>query len=238
MSGNEGESDEDEADSDDTILEVFDKQKFIDFIYHKQKPYDGILQKFVEPKGEVNSMIKLIWSPNLCLFERRENEVVPLRGQVLGEKLVKIGCGVAQHISNVTYDKIRISRMVLNFRVDKNDKVWFLWCSSLRSYNENDKYKGEGPLKKKMHVNPVNLNDGMKMLGYKENQSSIKNQPSEQNTLQEKCLSCYSRVSSSRMYSISYNLIIDDHKTRGYPKEVLKYNPGKYDSDPKELKVQ
>jgi len=33
----------------------------------------GILQKFVEPKGGKNAMIRAVWAPKLCLCERREN---------------------------------------------------------------------------------------------------------------------------------------------------------------------
>ena len=35
-----------------TVYELLDREKFIDFIYNRPKPYDGILQKFIEPKGE------------------------------------------------------------------------------------------------------------------------------------------------------------------------------------------
>ncbi len=58
----------------ETVYELLDKDKFIDFLKNRPKPYDGILQKFIEPKGEHNNMIKVIWSPSMCLFERRQNK--------------------------------------------------------------------------------------------------------------------------------------------------------------------
>ena len=53
------------------------------FLYERDKPYDGILQKFIDSKGTHNckrflfnchlEVYRIIWSPNICLFERREN---------------------------------------------------------------------------------------------------------------------------------------------------------------------
>lgn len=36
----------------DIVYELLDKEKFLDFLHNRGKPYDGILQKFVDPKGE------------------------------------------------------------------------------------------------------------------------------------------------------------------------------------------
>jgi hypothetical protein len=38
------------------------------------KGYDGILQRFIEPKGDFNSVYKIVWSKNFCLFEKRKNK--------------------------------------------------------------------------------------------------------------------------------------------------------------------
>eukprot|EP00347_Sterkiella_histriomuscorum_P016999 403351049 len=56
----------------------------------------------------------------------------PLRGSHLPQKLQTMANSISQHISNVTFEKIRPNRMVLNFKIDKDDRIWLLWCSSLR----------------------------------------------------------------------------------------------------------
>lgn len=57
-----------------------DRAKFLEFLYDRQKPYDGILQKFIEPNTDHNHVLQMTWSPKICLFERRLNNQ-PLRGK-------------------------------------------------------------------------------------------------------------------------------------------------------------
>lgn len=38
-----------------TIIEHFDAESLTQFLYHRQKPNTGILQRFIEPKGLHNS---------------------------------------------------------------------------------------------------------------------------------------------------------------------------------------
>ena len=54
-------------------LEYLDKKGLADFLYNREKTTNGILQKFVEPKGSSNVLIRGIWSPKVLLLERREN---------------------------------------------------------------------------------------------------------------------------------------------------------------------
>jgi len=39
----------------------------------KRKSLNGILQRFIQPKGEYNYILSANWSENLCLLERIEN---------------------------------------------------------------------------------------------------------------------------------------------------------------------
>eukprot|EP00957_Ditylum_brightwellii_P194154 14785885-Ditylum_brightwellii.AAC.1 len=63
----------------------------------------------------------------------------PLRGTVLAGKMRELCNEVVNHISEVTGSNRRsgvgvkkIARMVLNFKVDRNDKIWVLFSSSIR----------------------------------------------------------------------------------------------------------
>ncbi len=86
------------------------------FLYEREKPYDGILQKFVSPKGNHNCKLskiylsiievyRIVWSPKICLFERRENlreindqkfsiyeRVVTFEGEEFHSRLCNIYC--------------------------------------------------------------------------------------------------------------------------------------------------
>lgn len=53
--------------------EYLDRAGLADFLYNREKSTNGILQKFIEPKGTSNVLIRGIWSPKVLLLERREN---------------------------------------------------------------------------------------------------------------------------------------------------------------------
>lgn len=55
------------------------------------------------------------------------------------DRIEKIGYSIASHISNVTLERIKITRMILNFKISKNDQINFLWCSSLRIDDTGEK---------------------------------------------------------------------------------------------------
>lgn len=67
------------------------------------------------------------------------NHIAPIRGQIIPEKLKNITNDMANHISCVTFDRIKPVRMVNTYKIGKNNKIWFLWCSSMRS--ESNKLK-------------------------------------------------------------------------------------------------
>eukprot|EP01017_Pseudomicrothorax_dubius_P043505 TRINITY_DN7260_c0_g3_i2.p1 TRINITY_DN7260_c0_g3~~TRINITY_DN7260_c0_g3_i2.p1 ORF type:complete len:459 (-),score=75.03 TRINITY_DN7260_c0_g3_i2:156-1532(-) len=45
---------------------------------------------------------------------------------------------IVQHVSNVSFEHTKISRLVLNFKLDDKDNVWLLYCSTLRTMPEED----------------------------------------------------------------------------------------------------
>ena len=54
-------------------IEYFDKKGLSNFLYNREKVNNGILQRFIEPKTTHNEMIRSIWSPKVCLLDRRVN---------------------------------------------------------------------------------------------------------------------------------------------------------------------
>ena len=57
-----------------STVEFLDADRLNTFLYNRPKENsNGILQRFIEPKGTKNEMIRAIWSPKICLLERAEN---------------------------------------------------------------------------------------------------------------------------------------------------------------------
>lgn len=139
-----------------TLVEVFNKDTIGEFLARKTK-HKGILQKFIHPKGYNNSVLEAVWSPRICMVQRRTNKYpvsdkkraegdpfstvvtyegpnyLSEQGSVSGNiaENAKRLCGhIVQHFY-YTEQKF-ITRMVLYFKVDAKDRLWFLWCGSLR----------------------------------------------------------------------------------------------------------
>lgn len=146
--------------SSSTVIEYFDAEALRDFLYHRDKSANGMLQKFVLPKGTSNATVRAIWSPKICLLERRVNlrnvhdkrfsvyergvtfdgadlhsRPEPVRGAMLPGEVQLLCEQVVDHVTQVSYHKYRIARMVLHLKADADDRLWLLWCSSLRLLN-------------------------------------------------------------------------------------------------------
>jgi len=143
-----------------TTIEHFDSNGLRDFLYNHEKENNGILQRFVDSKGSSNTIFRAIWSPNVFHVERRTNgldlsdrklsmhqRVVTFEGEehfskpltvtdtLFGSQVQRICESIVDHCSvhlHAQGSAAHVSRMVLHFKVDDNNKVWFLWCSSVR----------------------------------------------------------------------------------------------------------
>ena len=118
-------------------------------------------------QGPRNAVIRAIWSPKVCVVERRTNrhgihdrrfglyeravtydgpdhhsEATPLRGTLLVGKLERVCQELAAHVAAVTGQRQRIARCVLNFKVDAQDRIHFLFSSSIRLQQAADADEG------------------------------------------------------------------------------------------------
>lgn len=147
-----------------TTIEHFNVDGLRDFLYNHEKENNGILQRFVDSKGYGNTLFRAIWSPNVFHVERRANRidmadkkysmhqrVVTFEGgehfsdtltvtdTLLGSQIQRIcesivdHCGYQLHLQG---DASHISRMVLHFKMDDHSRIWFLWCSSIRTSSD------------------------------------------------------------------------------------------------------
>ena len=246
------------------IIEYFDIQKFNDFLNKNIVYDDGILQKFEDPKGDHNITYRLTWSPKLCLFEKCTNlkkindkhfdvyeravtydgeefqtRTEPLKGNNLPERIEKIGLNIVNHVSNITLEKIKIVRMILNFKIDKKDRIIFLWCSALRIEkgtttvvpprlnmgNKNgivsdenqwlNRRKNSEQRIKQIDNEKIKLRppDSVNIFKY-----SISGKPIQPNK-ESICLNCGQKVENYRLYEISFKTIIEGHDNRKRDKQ-------------------
>lgn len=206
-----------------STIEYFDAESLRKFLRKRPRCEKGILQKFIEPKGINNSMIRSIWSPKVCLLERRVNNrriddtrfdvyermvtfegnecnshTIPIKGGHLPTKVQKVNEAVVTHVAEVSFHKHKTSRMVLNFRVDPQSRLWLLWCSSIRLAGDKSK-KGGGLVN-------IELNVGVP----KHVCLSAGNGYSQPYTLHKdfKCPSCHRIVDKTRTYPIPYKTVI------------------------------
>lgn len=140
-----------------STIEYLDRENLIKFLYEGKKNCNGILQKFVEPKGIKNEVIRAIWSPKVCLLERAENihnlhdhryglyercvtfegpeyysVSAPLRGPVMAGQIQRLCESIVSHVAEVTFSQKKICRVVLNFKIDSREKIWLLYSTSIR----------------------------------------------------------------------------------------------------------
>lgn len=139
------------------IVEFLNKENFNHFLYSRKKTDEGILQKFIDPKGTRNSMIQVIWLQKFIFFELRENKknlfdtrfdlyerAVTFEGEEfhcdskqlcsekLQENLYKLISRFVGHIYEVTSGKLEISRMSLFFKQSKDGRLWLTRAHSVR----------------------------------------------------------------------------------------------------------
>ena len=132
----------------DSLLNLNSEHRFLN---------EMILQKFIPPVGESNNCLTLIWTTNFCLFEKKENNLKlrderyepyekactfdgkdhhvttsPLRSTVLPNRLLKMSNSIVSHVAAVTFEKMKVIRMVLHVKLADDGKLWLLCATSIR----------------------------------------------------------------------------------------------------------
>ena len=139
-----------------TSVEFFNEDTLKEFVGRKTKR-EGILQRFLAPKGLRNSVIQAVWSPRVCIVQRRTNcgsikdklqcerDPYPVAVTYEGpthfseqgecaphtsEKVERVCNNILHHF--LAIERKYITRIVLYFKVDERDQLWLLFCGSLR----------------------------------------------------------------------------------------------------------
>ena len=215
-----------------TSIEYLDRNGLHDFLYNRWKENSGILQRFIEPKGTQNVMVRSIWSPKVCLLERRVNNrqlhdkrfglyeraityegpefhssAAPLRGNVLPSQVQRICENIVTHVGEVSFQKHRIKRMVANFKVDAKDRIWLLWSSSIRLDEESFSGGGGTP----GMTAPLNIDSIVKLpptikLSHFASHGSQDKEPAPVPFVD--CVSCGKKYPSDQFHPVPYKTII------------------------------
>jgi hypothetical protein len=101
--------------------------------------------------------------------------------------------------------------MILNFKIDKKDRVLFLWCSSLRIDNKLDKrINNESKRVKEVDINKIKVRspEDINLFKYNINGKPIK--PHKDAV----CLNCGEKIESYRLYEINFKTLIESHENR------------------------
>eukprot|EP00747_Dinoflagellata_sp_TGD_P211710 gnl/TRDRNA2_/TRDRNA2_84911_c0_seq1.p1 gnl/TRDRNA2_/TRDRNA2_84911_c0~~gnl/TRDRNA2_/TRDRNA2_84911_c0_seq1.p1 ORF type:complete len:828 (+),score=147.93 gnl/TRDRNA2_/TRDRNA2_84911_c0_seq1:79-2562(+) len=227
-----GNAEDEVASGTRTIVEYLDHDGLQDFLFNRWrvKP-DGILQRFVEPKGDHNNMVRALWSPKVCLLERRVNrvrlsdtrydvyeravtfegpdfhsEIMPVRGPGLATKVHEIADSIVQHVAAVTNDTTKVSRMALNFKVDENDRLWLLFASSVRLHDE---FEARSPLGQGMCNTPLEVNTVLQVPDHvRRIRTTVTSRPAP---LQQscRCETCSQKVEPGGLWEATYKMIIE-----------------------------
>lgn len=130
------------------IAEFFNAEALNNFLFLRNIENDGILQKFIDPLGPKNFSLTAVWTPNFCMFEKKENkldlynqnfdiyerattfegkeyfvETSGIRGTDIPAKMQGSCDSIVSHVAAVTFEKIKIVRMVIQFRIDPKMKL-------------------------------------------------------------------------------------------------------------------
>ncbi|KAL1521379.1 hypothetical protein AB1Y20_021045 [Prymnesium parvum] len=140
-----------------TCVEHFTVEQLHHFLFARDKVHNGILQRYVKPAIDRNHLITVIWTPQLMLIEKRMNpkaqqtahgphpdqnvstdaqehytDMVPVKGPLV-PRLVQTACReIVKHTAAISSGGINIKRMVINFKMDQKERLWLLWCTTLR----------------------------------------------------------------------------------------------------------
>uniref|UniRef100_A0A7S0FQM9 Uncharacterized protein n=1 Tax=Pyrodinium bahamense TaxID=73915 RepID=A0A7S0FQM9_9DINO len=222
-----------------TTVEYLDREGLQAFLFDRQRVRsDGILQRFVEPKNGHNNMVRALWSPKVCLLERRVNhlrlsdsrydiyeravtfegadchsEVTPVRGPALVTKVHEIADSIVQHVAAVTNDRMKISRLALNFKVDDKDRLWLLFASSVRLRDELTRRESAGQAdvltRQGLSNTPLEAHTVLQVPDHVRRARTTSHACPVALQRTCRCPTCDERVEAGCLFDLSYKLLVD-----------------------------
>lgn len=233
-----------------------------EFLQSERNNKSGILQRFILPHGgSHNSHIRAIWTPKLCILDRRRTKQnlhdnrfalyercitfdgpdiysvsLPLQGTILAKRVEGICKDIVHHIAGVIAEGARgcsrgmstssskncanntffhVARMVVDFKVDGNGRIWILWSNSIRlqSVSEDNRMKLTEP--STHEIEPLNMDklvrlpSSIKLTQAPNHNANIK---LENKLSSVTCPSCNNHDVNQHFQPVSYKTIIQHYE--------------------------
>jgi hypothetical protein len=204
-------------------VEFLAKDGFTDFMEYRDKAMSSIIQQWVEPRHNHNSMIKAIWNPQFCLIERKRNllplddpdvdfydKLVTYEGMehfsetqpVASPSLVaniQLSClSISEHIRMLTGGNVLITSMTLYFKEDVEGKLWLMFCTNLKLYD--------------IHKEPIKEMGEVKLTIPETARTKVFTRDLQYFELERNrvlCISCNALVRKTTTHSIQSRMILD-----------------------------
>jgi hypothetical protein len=203
-------------------FEYFDKTRFIEFVEDKKVRKHGVLQRFVQPTGDYNFVIRANWNQHFCLFEKKiamralgekkfdiyercatfDGKPYMSRSEAVHSDLVKGTIdtwinAIVRHIKQASNGFFKPNSMILNFTIDAKQRLYFLHCSSVKS----------SPLDPRHIKNSTSIIDKLNYSLPSKIDPAFNNQPRNL-TKSYLCTSCFKNELLSKIYEVDYLTII------------------------------
>ena len=148
----------------DFEINYFDEAEFIDFMNNMVKYCEtGILQRFIDPQGEHDNLIKFSWSNDICkseyiiskakIFDNKLNiyercnlltndpryvDIKPIRGVLMTKSIEHIVSCINNHIFLTSYGVYMLESGTFYFKLCKNNCIWLQFATSIKVVGTKD----------------------------------------------------------------------------------------------------
>jgi len=240
------EDNNDPEQSDQTIIEYYDEPAFRKLLSNPHQLKKGILQRFIDPQGDKNSLIQCIWTKRICMFNRRTNfrllkdnnaniyekfvtfegpphmsEASALKGTALPVKLKQALDFIVSHISTATFERYQVSKFVCYLKVDQQNRIWYLYSGFFRVSRKVLDAALKVSENFRQETDPIELNENLKIPQYINVGTKSGTRTSKAPESLATCPRCSHIYSSSSFVEVKYKMILEAAEKPGEIKSAI-----------------
>ncbi len=138
---------------------------------------------------------------------------MPLRGKQISQEMRRCCENIVQRISHVTFEKYKLSRLVLYFKPDKNNTLYFLFANSVRMENEHVSEKVKKEFGGKIKNTPLRI-EGTQFVKPEEIKLAYTTNTMRpvRLDLDLTCLQCEQLIQGVDLVSVPYRFIVQTYR--------------------------
>jgi len=139
----------------------------------------------------------------------------------LASDIQKICTNIAKHIKEINMGRVKISKMVLHFKIDPLERLWLLYTTGLRVIDKNNELKIKMeilkdpiltiPKKRKMFLPDHAYNDP------NQDRKMIQEELAKDNAM---CINCGEFVNTGLLHDLSYYNVLANFKRKRYEEGI------------------